>query len=75
MLSCSLKTTQDNLDNLMISDELLSLVVNVVVFINDNAGQLGQPLLWSDELLSLVVNVVVFINDNAGQLGTTIIKE
>ena len=44
MLSYSLTTTQDNLDNLMIrSDEMLSLVVNVVVFINDNAGQLGQP--------------------------------
>ena len=45
MLSYSLTTTQDNLDNLMIrSDEMLSLVVNVVVFINDNAGQLGTTL-------------------------------
>ena len=45
MLSCSLTTTQDNLDNIMISDELLSLVVNVVVFINDNAGQLGTTII------------------------------
>ena len=46
MLSYSLTTTQDNLDNLMIrSDEMLSLVVNVVVFINDNTGQLGTTII------------------------------
>ena len=39
-------TTQDNLGQpLLWSDELLSLVVNVVVFINDNAGQLGTTII------------------------------
>ena len=36
------------------SDKLLSLVVNVVVFINDNAGQLGTTIMISDEMLSLL---------------------
>ena len=48
-------TTQDNLGQpLLWSDELLSLVVNVVVFINDNAGQLGTTIMISDEMLSLL---------------------
>ena len=39
-------TTQDNLgQTLLRSDELLSLVVNVVVFINNNAGQLGTTII------------------------------
>ena len=51
---------------------MLSLVVNVVVFIDDNAGQLGTTIIKEWRNIVFVVNVVVFIDDNAGQLGTTL---